>query len=124
DAHPASYPPTVISVTDGTSTDGSPVQAADVLRRLHTDDGECLVYNLHVRSGGGREVIFPDSDAGLDEQGRLLFGMSSPIPPHLLERASQAGFAVRRGARFFAYGAGAELVAKFFELGTRPTRLA
>ncbi|MCX7025335.1 MAG: hypothetical protein NT080_12065 [Spirochaetes bacterium] len=124
DAHPASYPPTVINVSDGHSTDGDPSRAADILRQLHTDDGDCLVYNLHVRSGGGAEVVFPDNARGLDEYGRLLFEMSSPFPPHILDRALSTGFRVGPGSRFFAYGAGAELVTRFFELGTRPTRLA
>ncbi|MBL8967551.1 MAG: hypothetical protein JNG85_11095, partial [Spirochaetaceae bacterium] len=124
DAHPKSYPPTVINVSDGQSTDGDPSRAAGILRRLHTDDGECLVYNLHVRSGGGAEVVFPDRPDRLDQDGKLLFEMSSAFPPHLLERAAQSGFQVGPGSRFFAYGAGAEVVTRFFELGTRPTRLA
>lgn len=124
DAHPKSYPPTIINVSDGQSTDGDPSHAAGILRRLHTEDGECLVYNLHVRSGGGAEVVFPETSNGLDEYGKLLFEMSSTFPPHLLDRASAAGFRAGTKSRFFIYGAGADLVTRFFELGTRPTKLA
>jgi len=124
DQHPRSYPPTVINVSDGEPTDGDPRQAAEVLRRLHTDDGECLVFNLHVSPGGGGEVVFPDSPAGLGEHARRLYDMSSLFPPHLLERARDAGLPVGASSRFFAWGAGADLATRFFELGTRPAKLS
>jgi len=123
DAHPDSYPPTVINVTDGQSTDGNPSEEASILKRLHTDDGECLLFNLHVRSGGGGEVVFPDSPAGLDEYGRLLFDLSSPFPPHIAETARKLGMRIESGSRFFVYGAGAEIATRFFSLGTRTTAL-
>jgi hypothetical protein len=124
DAHPASYPPTVINISDGEATDGDPLPAAEALRRLHTDDGEALVFNLHVSSRSVGEVVFPESPAALDEHGRRLFTMSSPFPPHLLEKARAGGFTVGPASRFFAWGAGAALATRFLELGTRPTRLA
>lgn len=122
DAHPRSYPPTVINVSDGEPTDGDPRPAAEVLGNLHTEDGDILVFNLHVGSGGG-EVAFPSEDSRLDAHGRLLFSMSSRFPPHLLARAAESGFSVGPESRFFAYGAGAELATRFLELGTRPASL-
>ena len=122
DAHPRSYPPTVINISDGEPTDGEPRRAAEVLGSLHTEDGEILVFNLHVGSGGG-EVAFPSDESRLDPHGRLLFSMSSRFPPHILARAVEAGFSVGPESRFFAYGAGAELATRFLELGTRPSSL-
>lgn len=122
--YPASYPPTVINITDGEPTDGSPEAASAVLRQIHTNDGEVLLFNLHVAPGGGRELVFPHDEAGLGENGRLLFRMSSTFPPHLRERAGSAGFSPAPDARFFAYGAGAELATRFLDLGTRPAKLA
>ncbi|MFZ4617215.1 MAG: hypothetical protein ACOYM2_13590 [Rectinemataceae bacterium] len=124
DGHPRSYPPTIINVSDGQSTDGDPSGTASILRQLHTEDGECLVYNLHVSSAGGIESVFPDSAAGLDEHGKLLYSMSSQFPPHLVERAQALRMPVNPASRFFAYGAGTEVVTSFFDLGTRTTRLA
>lgn len=123
DAHPRSYPPTVINISDGEATDGDPSRAAEVLRSLHTDDGDILLFNLHVGSGGGAEVAYPADDRRLDEHGRLLFSISSRFPPHLLPRARDAGYGVGPDSRFFAYGAGAELATRFLELGTRPANL-
>lgn len=125
DEHPASYPPTVINITDGESTDGDVEPAASVLRQLHTQDGEVLLFNLHV---GGEEsnvspVVFPNSPAGLVEYGSLLYRLSSPIPPHLREAGMAEGFSIGEGARFFAYGATADLATRFLNLGTRPGKL-
>jgi hypothetical protein len=124
DAHPDSYPPTVINVTDGEPTGESPETAASFLRRIHTEDGETLLFNLHISGQGRSEVVFPDREDGLNEYGRLLFRMSSPFPPHLRSSAAAAGFAPAADARFFAYGAGADLAVRFLNLGTRPAKLA
>ena len=123
DAHPRSYPPTVINISDGEPTDGDPRNAASILGNIHTDDGEVLVFNLHVSSSRGGEVTFPSDPSCLDEYGRRLFEMSSRFPPHLLARAKESGFKVGPDSRFFAYGAGAELATRFLELGTRPSGL-
>ena len=64
DAHRYSYPPTILHVTDGQSTDGSPEHIAEGLRLLSTNDGEILLFNLHVTVGGGPEVLFPTSETG------------------------------------------------------------
>lgn len=123
--HPASYPPTVINITDGESTDGDPEMAAHILRQLHTQDGQTLFFNLHVGDvpSGRGEIVFPESSVGLDEYGALLFRMSSPMPPHLKEAARAEGFRIFEDARFFAYGAGADLATRFLNLGTRPGKL-
>ncbi|HSV55746.1 MAG TPA: hypothetical protein VLH39_01375, partial [Magnetospirillaceae bacterium] len=122
DAHPRSYPPTVINVSDGEPTDGDPRPAAKVLGSLHTDDGEVLVFNLHVGSGGG-EVAFPSEDSRLDQHGRLLFSMSSRFTPHLLALAADSGLSAGPESRFFAFGAGADLATRFLELGSRSASL-
>jgi hypothetical protein len=92
DAHPTSYPPTIIHVTDGASTDGDPSAVGDALKQMSTSDGECLIFNLHISTSGGQPVVFPSSDSGLDEHGRLLFGMSSGFPGHLVQAARDKGY--------------------------------
>src|SRR5712691_11696726 len=65
DAHPNSYPPTILHVTDGEATDGNPEDVAKALRQLHTQDGQGLLFNLHVTAKTGHEVIFPGGDDDL-----------------------------------------------------------
>src|SRR5262245_34243542 len=49
-AHPSSYPPTVVHITDGESTDGEPFDVAASIRALTTLDGPVSLFNLHLSS--------------------------------------------------------------------------
>jgi hypothetical protein len=121
DAHPSAFPPTVLHVTDGHPSDGNPEPIADRLKSLATDDGGCLLFNLHVDEGEGKPLIFPNDERALkDRFGKALFRMSSLLPPHALEAAARKGYEVRPGARGFVFNAGIEAIADFFDIGTRP----
>jgi hypothetical protein len=121
DAHPSAFPPTVLHVTDGHPSDGNPEPIADRLKSLATDDGGCLLFNLHVDVGEGKPLIFPNDERVLkDRFGKALFRMSSLLPPHALEGAARKGYDVRPGARGFVFNAGIEAIADFFDIGTRP----
>jgi hypothetical protein len=123
--HPTSYPPTILHVTDGQSTDGAPDEAAEGLRRLATKDGQALLFNLHVTGAGGGEVVFPTADADLrDEYSRTLFRMSSPLPAHLARFAGDKGYSVAEGSRGFIFNGDPQCIVDFFEIGTRPKLVA
>lgn len=125
EAHPGSYPPTILHVTDGQSTDGAPEEAADGLRQFSTKDGQPLLFNLHVTTGGGLEIVFPLSETALnDEYSRMLFRMSSPLPAHLAKFAGDKGYAIADGSRGFIFNGDPQCVVDFFEIGTRPKLVA
>jgi hypothetical protein len=125
DAHPHSYPPTILHVTDGQSTDGVPEDIADGLRQISTNDGTCLLFNLHVTIGGGQEIIFPTSESGLaDDYSRLLYRMSSPLPSHLAKFAGDKGYSISDGSRGFIFNGDPKCIVDFFEIGTRPRLVA
>lgn len=125
DAHRGSYPPTVLHVTDGQSSDGAPEDVATGLRQISTDDGESLLFNLHVTVGGGEEIVFPTSDSGLnDEYSRMLFRMSSSLPGHLAKFAGDKGYSITDGARGFIFNGDPKCIVDFFEIGTRPKLVA
>ena len=124
DAHPKSYPPTVLHVTDGESTDGDPEERADALRQFQTEDGNILLLNLHVSSLGGQPVQFPASDNALpDQYAKLLFRMSSQLPEHLVRVAQEKGIPTSFESRGFMFNADAEQIVNFFDIGTRPSQL-
>lgn len=124
DSHPSSYPPTVVHVTDGQSTDGDPEDVADAIKGISTNDGEALLFNLHVDTESGDEILFPSSESELpDEYGKLLFRMSSTFPAHLVPVAQSMGYDVSPDSRFFAYKAGMDFIGHFFEIGTRASQL-
>ncbi len=120
-AHPNSFPPTILHVTDGEYTGASPEDAAKALRQCHTGDGAALLFNLHISTGGGREIIFPKTERSLyDEYSRLLFRMSSILPPHYQELARDKGYEISDGSRGFIFNGNAGLIVDFFDIGTRP----
>ena len=123
--HRGSYPPTILHVTDGQSTDGAPEEMADGLRQISTKDGQALLFNLHVTSQGGPEILFPTSETDLnDEYSRMLLRMSSPLPPHLAEFADDKGYAIADGSRGFIFNGDPQCIVDFFEIGTRPKMVA
>ncbi len=123
-AHEYSYPPAVINITDGESTDGDPTEAAQSLTSLSTSDGDVLLFNCHVSSAAGESVLFADAAEGLpDQYAKLLFGMSSRLPEPVREAASREGFSVSEHTRGFAFNADLVELIRFLDIGTRPSNL-
>jgi hypothetical protein len=117
--HRDSFPPTIINITDGVSTDGDPTQVAGALKQLRTDDGEVLLFNCHLSSSNAPPVEFPDSpDVLPDEYGRLLFNISSELPPPLVEQAREFRFQLNTGARGLFYNAPGDKLINFLNVGT------
>lgn len=124
DAHPDSYPPTILHVTDGESTDGDPEELARHVRQIRTNDGEVLLFNLHASTLGHNPISFPSAESGLpDSFAKLLFRMSSPLPDHLIRFAQNDGAAVAMEARGFTFNAEAAEIVQFFDIGTRAAQL-
>jgi hypothetical protein len=122
DAHQNSYPPTIIHITDGESTDGDPEELAKQLRQIQTNDGTVLMFNLHVSSSDKNKdgITYPSSEIGLpDAYAQLLFRMSSPLPEHLIKFAHGKGFNVGMESRGFIFNAEAVQIVEFFDIGTR-----
>lgn len=124
DSHPNSYPPTVLHITDGESTDGDPEQLADALRQFQTNDGNVLLLNLHVSSLAASPISFPAGEAGLpDRYAQLLYRMSSTLPQHLVKLAQEKGRIVSSESRGYVFNADAAEIVDFFDIGTRPAQL-
>jgi hypothetical protein len=66
-------------------------------------------------------VQFPNSDAALpDNYGKLLFWMSTVLPPHVFKLAADKGYKLSEGAKGFMFNAEPKDIANFFNIGTRP----
>jgi hypothetical protein len=118
--HPDSYPPTVVHVTDGESTDGDPTEMAAGIRALRTRAGHVSLFNLHLSSTVSRPLTFPSSEAELPDQfARLLFAMSSPLPDSIRREAAAEGYPVTPASRGFAFNADLGETIRFVDIGTR-----
>jgi hypothetical protein len=123
-SHAKSYPPTIIHVAGGPSTDGDPEQLAEAIRHISTNHGQCLLFNLHVDTTGNASVIFPASETSLpDAYSKRLFRMSSLVPAHLIRAAHEKGYSASSASRFFGYKAGYEGLVNFFDIGTQVSDL-
>jgi hypothetical protein len=117
---PACYPPVVFNITDGEATDGDPEPCAEELKNLASDDGNVVLYNLHISSARRPVISFPDSEQGLpDAHAQTLFRMSSVLPFQVREMAFRGGYKVSANSRGFLFQAEGQDVIQFLELGTR-----
>ena len=126
DVHPRDFPPIVINVTDGEATDGDPLDFARRLTSYATDDGDVLLFNVHLSSSQEPAVELPDAAAELpsdDEYALQLFQMSSPLPFSMRAAAQQEGYEVNLDTRGFIFNADPAALIRFLEIGTRPANL-
>jgi uncharacterized protein YegL len=122
--HPSSFPPVVMHFTDGESTDGNPSDIAKEIKQLSTNDGNVLLFNVHLSSTRANPLVFPDNETELpDEFAHLLFNMSSTLPPAFHNVAREFGYNVSEATRGFAFNADLVSVVQFLEIGTRPSNL-
>lgn len=120
DEHPGCFPPITFNITDGAATDGDPESAATSVRDVASEDGNALLLNMHVSASNAVPLLFPTDENGLpDDYARLLFRMSSPLPPQMLHQARILETSVADGARGFAFNADLASVVMFLDVGTR-----
>lgn len=120
DAHPECFPPTVINISDGIPSDGDPRPVAAAIRGVASQDGDALLFNVHISRRGEKPILFPSDESCLpDEQARLLFRMSSPLPQAMLRQARILETSVSPGAVGFAFNADLAAVIAFLDIGTR-----
>jgi hypothetical protein len=124
DAHVNSYPPTVLHITDGESTDGDPEPLATQMRQIQTNDGPVLMFNLCTSTASADAITWPASETGLPSSyAKVLFRMSSPLPEHQIRYAQEKGYQVSLESRAFIFNAHPVEIVDFFDIGTRASQL-
>src|SRR5205085_1328367 len=100
EAHPKAFPPIVLNLTDGRPSDGDPRANALLVRGVATTDGTAQLFNLLIAGGLTLPTYFPADESVLpDVYAKVLFRMSSALPPPLWSVARAEGFDVAPGAR-------------------------
>lgn len=121
--HMDSYPPVVINVTDGASTDGNPSDLASELVKIHTNHGEALLFNCHITDVPSTKVEFPNNAGKVPDDpehlAKLLFSISSVIPERARTNIREAtGADLPDGARGFIFNGDAGSVRDMFVFAT------
>ena len=118
--YPGCFPPIIINISDGLATDGALEPEAQALRSLASEDGNALLFNLHLTARGETPILFPSHDTGLpDDYARRLFSISSLLPPKMLHQARIQEATLSEGSRGFAFNADLASVVMFLDIGTR-----
>jgi hypothetical protein len=119
-AYPGCYPPIVINITDGRASDGNPASHAQCIQDLASRDGNVLLFNVHLSAKAERPVELPDRAEGLpDDYAKLLFHMSSVLPPQMRDTAMREGYRVSDTTRGFVFNGDLVAVIRFLDIGTR-----
>lgn len=117
--YPDAFPPVVVNLTDGDSTDGDPAIWGRRLRGLSSSDGSVLLFNINLSEQPSTALLFPSSPDGLPSASAVrLFEMSSELPASMVSSALSLGLAVKPGARGFAYNADLRTLVAFLNVGT------
>lgn len=123
-SHKDCFPPIIINITDGMYNDEDPEPIAENLKMLSTDDGEVLVFNIHItKDATTNSVLFPDDsylDNVPDETSALLFRMSSYLTENMIKYALNKDKQISQSAKGFAYNADFSSFVDFLDIGTRP----
>lgn len=118
--HPSCFPPVILHITDGGSTDGDPTTHGRAIADLTSKDGPVLLFNCHLSSTHSVKVEYPDDPGTLPNHlARMLFSISSVLPSTFVAAARSMGIHASAGARGFVFNADAASLVHFFEIGTR-----
>lgn len=119
-SNPTYYPPIVVHITDGESTDGPFTDPARAITQVKTDDGNALLFNCHITSSNDPKVEFPTDEGEVPKVSfaRELFAVSSPIPDSGIPRAQAAGIPVKAGSRGFIFNGDATAVRSILDVSS------
>lgn len=123
-SHKDCYPPIIINITDGESTDGDPTSNAERLKKLSTNDGNVLLFNIHISASQSYyPILYPGEETKLpDENAQLLFRISSQLTDKMKDEIKTTGIQIQNNSRAFVYNADITAMIKALETGTGTAR--
>jgi hypothetical protein len=123
-SYPNGFPPIVIHITDGESTDGDPSAEMSAIKELSTSDGAVLLFNIHLSSADAGSLVFPNNlDGRSDPFARLLFEGASALTDFMRHVALEQGLRTDEGAKSFVMNADLVMLIQALTIGTRPSNL-
>jgi hypothetical protein len=88
---------------------------------MFTNDGNVLLFNIHIVPGDTDSVAFPNTTADLNgnEYGLRLYNMSSLLPLNYNDMIQQMfGYQTRERCRAMGVNTGMERLVKMMKIGT------
>lgn len=123
--HPDCFPPVVINITDGESTDGNPLDEMRMLTGKFSSDGYVILFNIHASARASHSISFCGASTPLpDQYAELLFAGASSLPGFMKQIASQEyQLNMPEDAKAFILNGSLELIITAIDIGTRPSNL-
>src|SRR5690554_712019 len=119
--------PVIINVSDGMPYTGGNViddvekaiSVAKSVMQINTNDGHPIIFNVHLGQPPFNESKFESSESKIsDEEGKLLFKISSKVPETYRDAARKHEFVTSEDSRGFVSNAGPETLIKFINFGS------
>ena len=81
DTHPIAFPPIIFHITDGEYDGNDPSEEIKALKKLGTDDGKCLLWNIYVSQEADGTLSLPvDGNEVRSPLAQKLFNWASILP--------------------------------------------
>lgn len=120
--HQESYPPIVIHLSDGNSTDGNPEPAVEKLMQLGTEDGPTLIFNVHLSEAPLTPILYPSRESQLpkqDQYSSMMFRISSEMPGTSRRMATLLDIPIEEDSKGYVFNADMTALVQFLDIGTR-----
>jgi hypothetical protein len=119
--NPNCFPPVVIHITDGESTDGDPIEEMEKLTAQSSSDGNVILFNLHTNARSTNPLSFPGQEVQLpDQYSEMLFKGASSLPNFMRDVASKEfSLNLSDSAKAFVMNGDIDLIITAIEIGTR-----
>ena len=124
---PENPAPIIINISDGMPFTGSnqkediekTISLANSIMQINTNDGNPIVFNVHLGQTPFNESKFESNESNIsNEEGKLLFKISSLVPETYREAARKYEFITSEDSRGFVSNAGPETLIKFINFGS------
>ncbi len=124
---PENPAPVIINVSDGLPYTGinaikdveKTISVVNSIMNVNTNDGNPIIFNVHLGQSPFIESKFESNESKiLDEEGKLLFKISSKVPENYRDAARKHEFVTNEDSRGFVSNAGPETLIKFINFGS------
>ncbi len=93
------------------------ISVANSIMNVNTNDGNPIIFNVHLGQPPFNESKFESSESKIsDDEGKLLFKISSKVPETYREAARKHEFVTSEDSKGFVSNAGPETLIKFINL--------
>lgn len=124
---PENPAPVIINVSDGMPYTGGnasvdiekTISTAKSIMNIESEDGNPLIFNIHLGKPPFKQTMFSSTinEVG-DEEGKLLFNISSKVPEAYRDAARKHEFFTEGDSRGFVSNASPETLVKFIDFGS------